>query len=93
MDKADLQREKASAKIRAFMLEKIKEHEDTYDENNIRDFVDLYIQSSRENKDETKETFTSTYFKYFYRLLMADNNKTLESPAVDKYRTGMRMRQ
>lgn len=41
-----------------FMLEKIKEHEDTYDDNNIRDFVDLYIQSSRENKDETKETFT-----------------------------------
>ena len=48
------------------MLEKIKEHEDTYDSNNIRDFVDLYIQSSRENKDETKETFTSNAIIYLH---------------------------
>ena len=45
--------------ITNFMLEKIKEHEDTYDGNNIRDFIDLYIQASRENKEEHKDTFTS----------------------------------
>ena len=48
--------------ITDFMLEKIKEHEDTYDGNNIRDFIDLYIQASRENKEEHKDTFTSIVF-------------------------------
>ena len=64
-DKADLERVKASERIRTFMLEKIKEHEDTYDENNIRDFVDLYIQVSTDTKDQIKDTFTSkTQYKY-----------------------------
>ena len=39
-------------------MEKIKEHEDTFDENNIRDFIDLYIGVARDSKEETKETFT-----------------------------------
>ena len=37
----------------------IQQHEDTYDENNIRDFVDLYIQISRQEQVDNKEVFTS----------------------------------
>ena len=44
--------------IRAFIDEQIKQHEESYDENNIRDFVDLYIQVSRDSKEETAEVFT-----------------------------------
>ena len=42
-----------------FLLEKIKEHEDTYDETNIRDFVDLYIQIAKGSNEHSKDTFTS----------------------------------
>ena len=60
-----MERAKSDERIKVFMLEKIREHEDTYDENNIRDFIDLYIQVARDEKEETKETFTgkntSTY--------------------------------
>ena len=59
--KGDIERAKSDEKIKVFMLEKIKEHEDTYDENNIRDFIDLYIQVARDEKDETKETFTGKH--------------------------------
>ena len=75
MDKADAERNKVFSKMTAFMLEKIKEHEDTYDENNIRDFVDLFIQSSRENKDETMDTFTSNdIYIYMYIYKWRDNH-------------------
>ncbi len=32
-----------------FMWSVIKEHRETYDENNVRDLVDLYIQAERNN--------------------------------------------
>lgn len=58
VDKADLERTKTAERIKTFLLEKINEHEDTFDDNNIRDFIDLYIQVARDSKEETKETFT-----------------------------------
>ncbi len=36
-------------KVWEFMWSVIKEHRETYDENNIRDLVDLYIQAERNN--------------------------------------------
>ena len=48
-------------KVREFIADMIKQHEDTYDENNIRDFVDLYIQISKNEQEDTKEVFTSMY--------------------------------
>lgn len=45
-------------KVREFIADMIKQHEDTYDENNIRDFVDLYIQISKNEQEDTKEVFT-----------------------------------
>ena len=35
-----------------------KEHDETFDENHIRDFVDLYVQVSRDSKDDEREIFT-----------------------------------
>ena len=43
--------------IKEFILERIKEHEDSFDENNIRDFVDLYIQVTRDSKEGSEELF------------------------------------
>ena len=46
-------------KLKEFVSDMIKEHEDTYDENNIRDFVDLYVQIKRNGQVDDKEVFTS----------------------------------
>ena len=35
-----------------------KEHDETFDENHIRDFVDLYVQVSRDSKNDEREIFT-----------------------------------
>ena len=48
--------------IRHFVLKQISQHGDSYDEHNIRDFVDLYIQVIRNSKgnDETFSEGTVT---------------------------------
>ena len=45
-------------KIKEHIHVLIKEHEETFDENHIRDFVDLYIQVTRENESDVAEIFT-----------------------------------
>ncbi|XP_062567071.1 cytochrome P450 2B15-like [Saccostrea cucullata] len=42
-------RKKAHEVLLLYVKDQIEEHEKTYDENNIRDFVDLYIQSQRQD--------------------------------------------
>ena len=44
-------RKKNLDNINKLILKQIKQHEGSYDENNIRDFVDLYIKMSRESKN------------------------------------------
>ena len=39
----------------------IEEHEETFDKDNIRDFVDLYLQMSRSCDDDSKGIFTSKF--------------------------------
>ena len=46
-------------KLKQFISDMIQKHEDTYDENNIRDFVDLYVQIKRNDKEDDREVFTS----------------------------------
>lgn len=41
--------------IKEYILTQIQEHEDTFDEDNIGDFLDLYIQLSRQTKDAKDE--------------------------------------
>ena len=38
--------------VKNYIMDEIIKHEETFDENNIRDFVDLYIQLSRRNKND-----------------------------------------
>ena len=46
-------------KLAEFMDGIVKEHEETFDENHIRDFVDLYVQIKRTGKLDDNEVFTS----------------------------------
>ncbi len=38
--------------FREFVHRRVAEHRETYDENNIRDFIDLYIQTTKKPKEE-----------------------------------------
>ena len=65
--------QKAIDEILAFLNEEIEEHERTLDENNARDFIDVYLTEMKQNK--TKENvFTGIlnikfHFKVFHSLL------------------------
>ena len=54
-----LERKAVFEKLKEFINGMIKEHENTYDENNIRDFVDLYVQIKRNDQEDDKDVFTS----------------------------------
>lgn len=58
VDDGDVEREKLAGTINNFILDRIKEHEETYDENNMRDFVDHYIRVSHDDKAESSDIFT-----------------------------------
>ena len=45
-------------KIREHIYALIAEHEETFDKNHIRDFIDLYIQVKREKQEDVSEVFT-----------------------------------
>ena len=64
-------------RIKAFIFEQIKNHEDTYDENNIRDFVDLYIQATRDSKEEIHDVFTEgSMLRVIMELFIAGSETT-----------------
>ena len=46
-------------RVKEFIASMRQEHEDTYDENNIRDFIDLFIQISRKDEEDVRDVFTS----------------------------------
>ena len=59
-DEAELKRRKDNAmKVNEFISGMIDEHRESYDENNIRDFVDFYIQVSQQDEDDTRDAFIS----------------------------------
>ena len=45
-------------KLKQYVHKMREQHEETYDENHIRDFIDLYIQVSRDSKEDELEVFT-----------------------------------
>ena len=54
--------------IRNFITTKIKEHRDTFDPENVRDFIDLYLMAEREegtNSESAKTGMKSTKFCIF----------------------------
>ena len=63
--------------IRSFIFEQVKNHEDTYDENNIRDFVDLYLQATRDSKEERSDVFTEgSMLRVIIELFIAGSETT-----------------
>ena len=67
-------------KIKAFVFEQIKNHEDSYDANNIRDFVDLYLQVTRDSKEERADVFTDgSMFRVIFELFLAGSETTYNS--------------
>ena len=64
VDDGDVEREKLAGTINNFILDRIKEHEETYDENNMRDFVDHYIRVSHDDKAESSNIFTSNFVPF-----------------------------
>ena len=59
---------KCNNKLIDYVAKRLKEHEDTFDPDNIRDFMDLHIQMKRSG--EHKETFTGKSNSGFYNVLV-----------------------
>ena len=47
--------------IKDHIYREIKEHEDTFDSENKRDFIDLYIDTARSSKECAKDGFNREY--------------------------------
>ena len=63
--------------IKKIINDQIKEHEETYDENSIRDFVDLYIQASRDPKEDENDVFSrDIVFRVILELFLAGAETT-----------------
>ena len=58
VDKRFRNRKKNLDNIYKLITKQIKDHEESYDEENIRDFVDLYIKMSSESKQDPSSAFT-----------------------------------
>ena len=48
------------SEVRKFFLEVVKQHEATFDEHNLRDFIDAYLIEKREEEDLEKLNPIST---------------------------------
>ncbi|XP_060581270.1 cytochrome P450 2B4-like [Ruditapes philippinarum] len=63
--------------IRKYIYELIDEHEATFDEDNIRDFVDLYIKTSRLKDESVKKIITKgNMFRVIVDLFIAGSETT-----------------
>ena len=63
-------RVKAQKLLLEYTKHQIAEHEETFDENNLRDFVDLYIQSCKEDGEKnTQGTYTHIHVYIYYMRL------------------------
>ena len=64
-------------KIRTFINDQIKSHEDSFDASNIRDFVDLYLQVKHGAKEEANDVFTEgSMFRVILELFLAGSETT-----------------
>ena len=63
--------------IRKYVNNEIKTHEETYDGNNIRDFVDLYIQATREPTEGERDVITcGVAFRIILELFISGSETT-----------------
>ena len=67
-------------KIKEYIVKHINEHAETYNENNIRDFIDLYIQATKDSNQETEELFTKgTSLQIIFELFLAGTVTTFNT--------------
>ncbi|KAL3857426.1 hypothetical protein ACJMK2_012098 [Sinanodonta woodiana] len=65
----------AIERVKAYLAETIREHEETFDHSSIRDFIDLYIKAKRDNSNP--EIFTeSNMYKVIVDLFLAGGETT-----------------
>ena len=63
--------------IRKYVNNEIKTHEETYDGNNVRDFVDLYIQATREPTEGERDVITcDVTFRIILELFISGSETT-----------------
>lgn len=68
-------RSAAIEKVKKYLAVTIKEHEESFDPDNIRDFIDLYIKASRDQTDP--EIFTeANVYKVIVDLFLAGGETT-----------------
>ncbi|XP_022343645.2 cytochrome P450 2J6-like isoform X1 [Crassostrea virginica] len=67
---------KALAHLLQYVTDQIADHEKTYDENNIRDFVDLYIQAQRADKQTNQQKTVNHLFRVILDLFSAGTETT-----------------
>ena len=73
-------RQQNLVKIKEYIMKQVKEHEESYDGNEIRDLVDLYIQVTRDSKKETKETFTKgNMYRVILEMFVAGSETTFST--------------
>ena len=57
-------KKKMSEKVYKYISDQIDEHETTFDNNNIRDFVDHYWRTKKCGKENERKYMTSEYFTF-----------------------------
>ncbi|KAL3878368.1 hypothetical protein ACJMK2_030727 [Sinanodonta woodiana] len=73
------QRKRVLTKLQSYVYNQIEEHEGSYDPNDIRDFVDLYIKASKEAKEakDENDVFTKgNIFRVICDLFVAGSEST-----------------
>ena len=75
LQEIELENEKraASDALKVHVYNEIKEHEESFHSDNIRDFIDLYIKTSRTDKGSSQDGFNRMFVKYL--LLSAKQRK------------------
>ena len=57
----------AIERVKKYLSETIEDHKATFDPNNIRDFIDLYIKATKD--DTAPEIFTGTCIKHTNNII------------------------
>lgn len=61
-----VRRERVNNSMQSFVYNQINDHESTFDNDNIRDFVDIYWRTAKHKDDIDRTYITSRYNKIFY---------------------------
>ncbi|WAQ97360.1 CP2J5-like protein [Mya arenaria] len=70
-------RREAFQQMGDYIMSQIKEHESSFDENSIRDFVDIYLRSQKHgSEDERKHITMGNMFRVIFDLFLAGSETT-----------------